>query len=477
MPIKVLQNLRRYMQRPLVRPWALAGPVIVLMLCLPLLRPLRQPDTRQWSDREQLTTSTIQALVEQHSLAIDKTVFGDNPAAVRHEDGALYSPYSPMYPVLLAPIYWVLLKQGLDYSDNLIFVQYLMVLIGSAIPAAMSVGMVYRLARVFELRRSMRVVVGLAAIMGGGLISYAVVLSPHTLAAYLLLIAVTLISHLAVTAHPYREVGLALVAGMMAAVAVAIDPPAATVAVLLCLVLLAMRWSRSFRVGAVILYVAGAVPVVAVQLLLMHAAGGAVVASPRVMQVFEPASVTAVMNPTARELMSDAADDTDGAPTRIEVAWNYVAGGIGRILEGLLGEHGLLSHFPVLIIGVLGSMLVLHRNWTATTKMLAVVPLGATLLLVIIYAWSEHGVARSYGAPWYVCVSPIVLLWGGAWIRRPHRPQSWVLAGAVLAFSVAVGVVGMSNPEPQGGYRGYTFAQASMNLFADPAQKSARDAK
>ena len=170
--------IRGYLQRPLVRPWALAGPVLILMICLPLLRPLRQPNPTRWHDEEQMIAATVQAIVEHRTLAIDESVFADNPAALSVE-GHRYSPYSPMLPLLLAPFYWLLLKQNLFYSDNLIFVQYVLTLIGSCIPVALCVGLVYRLARMFELRRALRVSLGIACVICGGLISYGVVLNRH----------------------------------------------------------------------------------------------------------------------------------------------------------------------------------------------------------------------------------------------------------------------------------------------------------
>ena len=61
---RLSQFIRRWQERPKVRPWALAGPVIILLICLPLLRPLRHP--AQISDDEQARLATIRALVERH---------------------------------------------------------------------------------------------------------------------------------------------------------------------------------------------------------------------------------------------------------------------------------------------------------------------------------------------------------------------------------------------------------------------------
>src|SRR5512133_3330005 len=98
--MRIFQHVRGYLQPPLVRPWALAGPVLVLIVPLPLLRPLAQPDPTQWSEEEQMIAATVQAIVEQHSLAIDNSVFASSAAAVRRGDH-LYSSYPPMLPGLL----------------------------------------------------------------------------------------------------------------------------------------------------------------------------------------------------------------------------------------------------------------------------------------------------------------------------------------------------------------------------------------
>src|SRR5436189_222972 len=44
--------------RKMVRPWALSAPILVLLVALPLLRPLRYPLPRQISDEEQARLAT-----------------------------------------------------------------------------------------------------------------------------------------------------------------------------------------------------------------------------------------------------------------------------------------------------------------------------------------------------------------------------------------------------------------------------------
>ncbi len=465
--MELVNYIRSYLQRPLVRPWALAGPVLILMICLPLLRPLREPDPNQWHDEQQMIAATVQSIVEHHTLAIDQSVFADNPVAVTR-NGHRYSPYSPMLPVLLAPFYWVLYKQGLYFGDNVIFVQYLLTIVGAALPVALCAGLVYRLARMFELRRTVRVMLGVACVLCSGLISYGVLLNRHAPAALCLLIAVSALSHLAVATHPHRHLIMAICAGFFAALGSTIDSTVGIPAMLFCLVLLAMRWPAAMRAGAVSLYLCGAVSVLLLNFMLLQAGPGNAMAqfpgaAPEMIGEIRPASAT-----NSLELPPGDEDDIEAAPSTIQVLWSYASAWIGRLLEAIVGQHGLLSHFPMLIVGVLGAIWVLHRNWTATTKSLAGLTLVSCLLVIITYTFADYG-RMAYGTPWFVAVSPVLLMWSGAWVKHTHRKKSWVRAGIVFAFSAMVGLVGMSDPMPREGYSGYSFAQATVRMLrGDP---------
>src|SRR5215471_11746071 len=59
--------------QPYVRPWGLATPILVLVVCLPLLRPLRHPV--DVSDNEAARLATIESIVERHTLSIDSATF------------------------------------------------------------------------------------------------------------------------------------------------------------------------------------------------------------------------------------------------------------------------------------------------------------------------------------------------------------------------------------------------------------------
>jgi len=154
----------------------------------------------------------------------------------------------------------------------------------------------------------------------------------------------------------------------------------------------------------------------------------------------------------------------------LSVAWSYVAAWIGRLLEAAIGARGLISHYPMLVIGVLGAIWVLHRNWTSSTKAMAGVTLLSCLLIIVMYTFVDYR-RMSYGTPWFVCASPMLMMWAGAWLKHTHRTQSWIMVASVFAISAAVGLVGMSDPMPREGYSGYSLLGKSKPTDAGPLKQ------
>ena len=93
--------LRRYRGRRHVRPWALAVPIVILLIAVPLVRPLRHPDPDSISDDELARLATTQALVEQDRLDIGASPFSVTRSKVQR-NGRWYSNQPPMMAVLLA---------------------------------------------------------------------------------------------------------------------------------------------------------------------------------------------------------------------------------------------------------------------------------------------------------------------------------------------------------------------------------------
>src|SRR2546427_8417273 len=113
----LLNYFRNLPRRQVVRPWALAVPVLVLFVALPLLRPLRSPEPYNISPNELSRLATIQAMAEEHRQEIDTSPYYvllrnrdyyHPPETVRIGSHA-YSDKAPVLQLLLAGVYLVIL--------------------------------------------------------------------------------------------------------------------------------------------------------------------------------------------------------------------------------------------------------------------------------------------------------------------------------------------------------------------------------
>ena len=77
-----------------------------------------------------------------------------------------------------------------------------------------------------------------------------------------------------------------------------------------------------------------------------------------------------------------------------------------------------------------------------------------------------------YGPRWFVVFLPLLLFWAGAWLRKPHHKITWVVAGVLLAFSIAVSVIGAAAPYVRAGAGRYTVLAALHQITGSESPKS-----
>jgi hypothetical protein len=163
--------------------------------------------------------------------------------------------------------------------------------------------------------------------------------------------------------------------------------------------------------------------------------------------------------------LSTVDDDDQPVPPTI---LGTIGNGIAWVLTATVGDHGVLSHFPVLIVGLLGISAVMHRHWPSSTKTLAAMTAAAAVAILVLYhaAKIDWGSAM-FSCKWFILFTPMLLFWAGAWLRRAHSRAGWIMAGVALLFSMAVGLIGTTDPTPPRGYDRYTAA-AAMTRFMQP---------
>lgn len=464
---RFLEYLRHYRHRKHVRPWALSAPIIILLVCLPLLRPLRHPDTMSASSDEIARLLTIQSIVEHDTLSIESVLPDkeNDPVAPDISDATIqvgdrtFSNQPPVMAALLSCGYRLMYDLGLRMDDNPVLVPYLLTLLGVTIPVAASAGIVYRMSRIFEIPRYWRAALALCVVLASGLVSYAVVLNSHAPAAALLLASAACLTHMSASATPARSGGWMMIAGFCAALAAVIDLPAVVFLVPLGCVIFSMRWKAGVKIGAVLLYLIGITAPIVLHAVLMVPITGDLRPG-----VLHPELASAPQEPAP--IPGADADDVEEFE-KASTAWPAVLGrNISRVMATLLGPHGVLSHFPILLVGIGGILAVMHRHWPSSTKALACVSIGGAVVVMIGYAlsrplWNQP----MFATRWFIVFLPLVLFWSGAWLRRKHHPVVWAATAVLLAFSIGVSLIGATDPFPRNGFDRYTAVETAQQLL------------
>jgi len=384
------------------------------------------------SHDEAARLATVQSLVERHTLAIRPSAIFDTDRIVKINN-RFYSDQPPALAVMLAGVYWILKAiGGLTFDNSPVLVPYLLTLAGSTLPAAGAAGLVYRMGRMLELRRTWRTALAAVVVFGSGMIAYATTINPYAPAATLVLGAAASLIHVSRSLRPHRQGGWLALGGLCAALAAVIEPTTLVILLGLPLVIWGMRWRRSLRLGGVMLYMIGAL-------------------APLVLHAKMVVPVTGDIRPAAWHPELTANPDDDDSPPDW---WDTVTHELNHIMRRSLGVHGLLTHYPVLIFGIIGIGAVMVRHWPATTKALAVVTL-ASATIPLLFGPSTEGEAM-YGPWWFMAIAPLLAFWIAAFLRRGHTPAVWGLAAALLAFSVIVSLFGTIDCARRGGLDGYS---------------------
>ena len=413
------------------------------------------------SDEEMARYATVQALVERQTFAIDNTDFAATNQKLKVADNT-YSDQPPTQGLLLAGPYWLLHRFGIRFSNRAHLVEYLLTMLGVTIPVAAAAGMLYRMGRLFELRRPWRAGLALGVVLGSGMISYATVLNPYAPAAALVLGAAAILVQVSLIRSPLRSGGYLTSAGFFAALAAAIYPTAVVFTILFVGVILVMRWRWSLRIGGILMYCIGTIPPVFLHMSLSGPITGDWRLGLESLRI-QPAHPTPANNP---------ATDPDGnsfyePPTTGQGIVTFFE----RLLGAFFGSHGLLSHFPILIVGMVGVASVMHRHWPVTTKMLAVITTTGALIVILRYVYLPIDWRWAmFGCRWFVVFLPLVLFWSGAWLRKPHHPATWAVVGVLLTYSVVVSLLGATDPMPHRGYDRYTVVGVVRNLVKGNAE-------
>ena len=100
------------------------------------------------------------AIVDHQSLSLDHVDVGSSvPVPVSgliRSNGKVYSDQPPTMAVILAGMYWILSHFKLTLRNSPVLTPYLLTLFGVTLPVAIATGLMYKMGRLFELRRPVR---------------------------------------------------------------------------------------------------------------------------------------------------------------------------------------------------------------------------------------------------------------------------------------------------------------------------------
>lgn len=447
--------IRRWKEQPKIRPWALAAPIILLLLCLPLLRPLRYP-TAPAAD-EAIRLLTIRSIVENGTFAVERVpshrAMSDQrqvgTVLLKRRGDEYFSTQPPTFAAILSMPYALMRQWGITFESNPLLVAYLLTLIGTTLPAAAATGLIYRMARMFELPRWQRALLSLAVALGSGMGSYCTVLNPHVPAAALVLCSAACIIHWSRSLKPFRSIAWLSLSGFCAALGAVIDPISAIFLCVFIVPIFALRLGFPTRLAGALLFAGGAVvPLMAHYVITLRTG----------MPIFPDPLLDASIIPI------DPFEDEQ-----------MISRHLVRLVAGLIGAHGAFSHFPLLIISIAGIGAVMHRHWPSWVKMLAAASGAGALTIYLIVclspvAWRD----AMFACRWFLAFSPMLIFWCGAWMRQDHKKSSWITATCALAVSSIIGVIGMLRPWPVGGYEPYTVVGVLEQVERKPVTVSQR---
>jgi hypothetical protein len=102
-------------QLPLVRPWAIAGPVLVLLLAAPMIRPLLSPGLLP--PRQAMTLETVRSILREGTLTIDRTRVLDAQSAY-YNGQHFFSLDAPAFSIGLSAVSRIIEWFGIPIDQN-----------------------------------------------------------------------------------------------------------------------------------------------------------------------------------------------------------------------------------------------------------------------------------------------------------------------------------------------------------------------
>jgi hypothetical protein len=367
---------------------------------------------------------TIEAIVERGTLAIERTpmIHIARPVDMVRFGNHYYSDKPPVLAVLAVPIYAALAFFGARFTgseiqyalDNLV-ITWLTV----GVASAFTLVCMRRLLQTLPIAPSMADLLTLGLGFGTQILTYAVTFNNHSVAAGLILGAITV----TLLESPGNRAGRSRwIAGFLAGLASTIDLPA----------------------GGMTLLTLGGIQAVRVRSIPWAFSIGAL--GPLLLHAWLQSLVTGT--PLPAEMYPEAWDYPDSFWMKPENLWHEHGPRWRFGVELLVGPRGWLTVTPVLAFGLIGLAMVLARQGDPFRPMATAI-VFSLVVLIVYYTWlvrrTDFG-GDSFGTRHLLAISPPCYFFAIVALGRIRRKWVCVLFGLAMAIGIVYAWVGKNHP-------------------------------
>ncbi|MBT9313957.1 hypothetical protein IXB50_00775 [Leptothoe spongobia TAU-MAC 1115] len=363
----------------------------------------------------------IQSLVEHRTFIIDDSIFsrtGDKVFFNQH----FYSDKPPILAILASPIYFVLYRLGISLASQEWLAYYLITLLSIGILSALGLAVFRKIIKDFCLASDewsdlVTFIVGTGTL----LLPYSLLFNNHAPSGVLILIGFYFLLDFRRTV----KLKQAVYAGLVFSLAGGID-----ITQFLFLPFVFILFAiRSLKAG--LTFAIACLPIIALYLFLnLHTSGS-----------FLP--------PAMNASLWDYPGSAFGPENLSALAkHDSIANVLFYAFHMLIGNRGLLSHTPLLLLAILGLGATFKANWRFRYKTEYICLLFVCLLYVGIYIYKSINYSGwAYGVRWFV--SPIFFLCLSiAWLEnavRSSRLMRLFFVG-LTCLSILISLIGTYKP-------------------------------